>query len=304
MSVHAQGEEETMILRKWWNNGKNPFAESCNLIALSILLVASFLTMDSNLFRIGVAVEVIYLILASLPFRYRDKRCVALELSFQRGEYGLDRLLLVVTVAGFVLILFFGFGKHLLNNRWSNLSHSEGWEAGAIMWTGLFLIYYVFKFKATGKFSDKFIIILISCCGTLLLIRAWNTMGQPRGHILAVLGIGACLFTIDLINAIFHEIPRERMRSRESLFWADIPIMAAVVVLGIYLWAHPDTENPDVFVSGVISCQLLMSNAFFIVTEFGWLESFRGGGQAESPNPAAPTRPRVISSSASDSKAA
>lgn len=265
-----------MIIREWWDGGKNPLTEAGNLMALSILVVASVLTMDPILIWIGAAVEVVYLVLASLPTRYREKRRVALERAFQRGEYGLDRLLLVVTVAGFAVILFFGFGKHLLNHVRPYLSHAEGWEAGAIIWTGLFLIYYVVKFKVTGKVWDKIVIVPISCFGTLLLIRAWNTMGQPHDHVLAVLGIGACLFFIDLINALFHEIPRERMRSRESLFWADVPIMAAVLVLYVYLLVHPDTENPEVFVSGVISCQLLMSNTFFIVTEFGWLQSSKG----------------------------
>ena len=293
-----------MIIREWWNSGKNPFTEAGNLMVLSILVVASVLTMDLILFWIGVTVEVVYLVLASLPTRYKEKRRIALDRAFQRGEYGYDRLLLVVTVAGFVVILFFGFGKHLLNHQWPYLSHAEDWEAGAIIWTGLFLVYYVVKFKVTGKVWDKVVMIPVCCLGTLLLIRAWNTMGKPHDHVLAVLGIGACLSFIDLINWLFHEIPRERMRSRESLFWADIPIMAAVLVLYFYLWVHPDTESPEVFVSGVISCQLLMSNTFFIVTEFGWLQSSRGGGQAESPNPAAPTRHSEISSSTSDPKAA
>jgi ABC-type nitrate/sulfonate/bicarbonate transport system substrate-binding protein len=48
-------------------------------------------------------------------------------------------------------------------------------------------------------------------------------------------------------------------------------VYQALFVLWIYLLMYRDTENPDVFVSGVISCQLLISNAAFIVMEFGLL---------------------------------
>ena len=282
---------EVMALSRWWNHGKNPFLEAANLIGVTIVIVASFFTVDWTLLWIGALVEALYLGLASLPRRYRQRRLAALERSFERGEYGLDRVLLVVTVAGFVIILFFGFGKHLLNHPWPHLSHAEGWEAGAIWWTGLFLIYYGVKFGATGNIVvDKLIIAIIIWLDTWLLRRAWETMGKADEHLPVVLGIGLCFCFIDFLSQKYHPIPRERKRSRESLYWADIPMVAAVVVLYAYLWVHRDTESPDVFVAGVISCQLLMSNAVFVVTEFGFLRSReeKNEAAAEPRCPAAP----------------
>jgi hypothetical protein len=53
------------------------------------------------------------------------------------------------------------------------------------------------------------------------------------------------------------------------------------LVLYAYLKLHRDTEAPEVFVAGVVACQLLISNAVFIVMEFGFLRlpgAASGGG--------------------------
>jgi hypothetical protein len=76
---------------------------------------------------------------------------------------------------------------------------------------------------------------------------------------------------IDLLVVVLHTDPEEQNRSKASLFGADVPMVVAFSVLMAYLWWHHDTENPDVFVSGVVACQLLISNAVFVVTEFGLL---------------------------------
>src|SRR5436305_628336 len=134
------------------NRGKRAAFETWNLIAFfSVLCVASYLTEDWLLFFVGLGVELAYLFWASL-FPYYQRRIERLEqrraapadlaeieqlggeaLESQkrqqarsvkrRMEFYLDQLLLVVTLAGFVVILFFGFGKHLLSHRWPNLSH-------------------------------------------------------------------------------------------------------------------------------------------------------------------------------------
>jgi hypothetical protein len=224
------------------------------------------------LFGIGIAVEIVYLGWRSRSPRYRTQ----LELQAQSGKPDvdpLDPMLLVVTVTGFVVILFFGFGKHLLNHRFPNLTHAEGWEAGAIVWTGLFLLYYLVKFRVTGNFFvDKFVIVIIAFIGAVLLIFAWSSMGRWADHIPFVMAIGVCFLIIDLLSMLFHTEKKERMLSRNSLWWADVPMVFAFGVLWAYLLTHRDTENPDVFVSGVISCQLLISNAAFVVMEFGLLQ--------------------------------
>jgi hypothetical protein len=262
-----------MNLSKWRNRGLKGLTETANLVVLTILSVVSFLTGDWGLFGIGMVVEGIYLASASGLLCYRRR----LELRAQSGKRGvefLDQVLLLVTVAGFVVILFFGFGKHLLNHRWPYLTHAEGWEAGAIGWTGLFLVYYLIKFQATGNFVvDKFIILILGLFGLVLLWLAGKSMGKPLEHVPFVWAIGACFLIIDLLSMLFHREKKERLLSKASLLWADAPMVFAFGVLWLYLLMHRDTENPDVFVSGVISCQLLISNVVFVVMEFGLLKS-------------------------------
>lgn len=261
-----------MSLSKWWYPGLRAIVETANLVALAILCVASFLTIDWVLFGVGIALEATYLGWRSRSPHYRRQ----LELRAESGKPDLDPLdplLLVVTVTGFVVILFFGFGKHLLNHRFPDLTHAEGWEAGAIVWTGLFLLYYLVKFRATGNFIvDKFVIVIIAFLGAVLLILAWSSMGRWADHIPFVMAIGFCFLIIDGLSMLFHPDEKEKMLSRNSLWWADVPMVFAFAVLWGYLLMHRDTENPDVFVSGVISCQLLISNAAFVVMEFGLLQ--------------------------------
>jgi len=257
---------------KWWYPVLKAFLETVSLVSLAILIVASFLTADWVLFGTGVFVELLYLGWRSRSPHYKEQ----LEARAQSGKLDvnpLDPILLVVTVTGFVVILFFGFGKHLLNHRFPDLTHAEGWEAGAIVWTGLFLLYYLFKFRVTGNFFiDKFASVVVAAGGTLLLILAWRSMGRWTDHIPYVLLIGICFLAIDGLSALFHKDEKEKLLSRNSLWWADVPMVCSLFILWIYLLMHRDTENPDVFVSGVISCQLLISNTAFVVMEFGLLQ--------------------------------
>jgi hypothetical protein len=276
-----------------WKRLSAAFLETANLVALTIIVVASFLTGDVPLVLVGAGMEVAYLIwkFLSAPYRTRiesragkpdqkplDRWLLALTArtfstsSDKPSVKPLDCWLLIVTVAGFVVILFFGFGKHLLTHRWYYLTHAQGWEAGAIGWTGLFLVYYLFKVKDT-KYPNvnRAIIILIAGFGYPLVEGLKNSMQKPIEHVAYVLAIGACFLVIDLLVVIFHHVDDEKNRSLASLVGADIPMLVAFTVLLLYLWVHGDAEEREVFVSGVVAFQLLFSNAVFVVTEFALL---------------------------------
>jgi peptidyl-prolyl cis-trans isomerase A (cyclophilin A) len=90
-------------------------------------------------------------------------------------------------------------------------------------------------------------------------------------HVIYVLSIGLCFLAMDLWSSTEHLEPKERALSKASLLWADYPMVAAFIILLVYLWIHADAEHQDVFVSGVISCQLVISNVVFVVMEFGFL---------------------------------
>ena len=268
-----------MKTSKWWYRGFRAFFETANLVALAILCLASFLTIDSNLFYAGILLEAIYLALRSGSTRYGEQLAQQGERS---EEFYLDQALLVVTVTGFVVIMFFGFGKHLLTHRFPDLTHAEGWEAGAIAWTGLFLFYYLVKFRATGEvFFDKLIALFLTCVGGYLVWQAGTSIGKWSDHLPFVTAIGLIFLLVDGLSMFFHIDPKERMLSRNSLWWADVPMVFAFGVLWGYLLMHRDTETPDVFVSGVISCQLLISNAAFVVMEFELLRPPDGASTEE-----------------------
>lgn len=243
------------------------FQETTNLVILTIFVWVSVLTRDLPLLGVVVVFETAYLILGCRVGRFekliQSRPAVTL----------LDQVLLLVSVSGFVVILFFGFGKHLLDYPFPNLTHAEAWEAGALLWTALFLFYYLIKFSFTGNVAlDKFVVVVLAGGSVWLINQAWHSMGQPKEHVGWVLAIGGCFFLIDLLLWKQHPNPKEQQLSKASFWWADTPMVVAFTILLCYLLCHHDAEYPDVFVSGVVSCQLLISNAVFIAMEFGLLQ--------------------------------
>ncbi len=286
-----------MIFFKILKRAFGSILETVNLVSVTILAVVWLLTADEKLLRIGVAAELAYIVLAllittnwftsssllpaniaSLLKGYRRRLDTWLsrypKTNGSEDDLLLDQVLLIVTVAGFAVIAFFGFGKHLLSYQWPELTHAQGWEAGAIVWTGLFLIYYLFKTSPTRSVKvNKLIMVVLIGVNAWLWWKAWKSIGghEPLEHIGWIMGIAAAFLVIDLIVSIFHDNDIERARSRASLIWADAPMVFSFTVLYIYLRAHSDTEAPEVFVAGVVACQLLISNVVFVVMEFGLL---------------------------------
>src|SRR5215204_5485818 len=104
-----EAERKRMTFSEWWGRIKKAFMETANWVALTLLIVPSYLTSDKLLFAIGMVLESVYLLLASLLLGYQT----GAQSNKRRVEDPLDRWLLIVTIAGFVVIFFFGFGKHL-----------------------------------------------------------------------------------------------------------------------------------------------------------------------------------------------
>ena len=259
-----------------WRHGTAPLTETVNVVAATILGVAALLTRDPYLLGVGVGAEIIYLVCVSISPQY-EERLQRRRIELPQGVYGLDLWLVFVTAAGVTVILFFGFGKHLLSHPWPKMTHAGGWEAGALCWTLAFLVYYAPKFfvGAGGKFSPLVVPSVVT--GFLLVyfwFKAWYSVGQtrPLEHVVYVLLISVCLTFLDWVAWKKHILEKERVLSHASLRWADAPMLVAFLTLLLYLWAHHDAEHEDVFVSGVISCQLVISNVIFVVMEFGFLK--------------------------------
>jgi len=255
-----------MTQTDWLRSSYQAFVSTINIVALTVVIVAYTLTLDSWLLGFGGLIEISFLVWSVFSHRYPAQIGDAIKLR-------LNRTLLVVSVVGVVVTLFFGFGKHLLSNQWSwDLTHAEGWEAGAIVWTILFVAYYVVKFKTTGRRLIDKLIILSYVLVVILAYFALRTMETPRIHIVYVCAIGFDLLLIDYLLGKHHPDDDEKIRSKASFLLADIPMAVALPVLGLYLWAHRDTEHPEAFVAGIISFQLLVSNATFVVMEFKLLQ--------------------------------
>ena len=257
-------------LLNWLRRVKASFLGTANLLALTIVAWSAFLTWDKYLAAAGVLVELIFLACVTLFRKDRSS-------SAKPRPKGIDLWLLFVTISGFVVILFFGFGKMLLTPRWLSLSHAQGWEFGAIAWTGLFFTYYTFKFKKT-KHPARYQVInsIAVICFITLLIMLYLTMENPVLHVTWVLLAGVCFLILDLV-LVFEIDPAQDQddeinRSLASLVGADVPMVATLTLLLLYLLIYYDADSRDVFVSGVIACQLLFSNAVFVATEFAWLQ--------------------------------
>jgi hypothetical protein len=250
-------------LRRTWQ----PFKLSPNLVITAIAVPAGLLTLDWWLLGIYAALEILYLIAApSMPsVMNRDESLDPLDIA-----------LMVVLVSGSVVILIFGFGKHLLTRLWPGLTHAQGWEIGAIIWTGISLIYYFCKVRTGNSRIDKGINACVFLACTPLLFGAALTLTKPQWHLICILAISILLLVTDYAISRYHYLEKEQWLSRQSVLFADIPAVTAFLVLLIFMSAHRDAENTEAFLGGAISLQLIMSNAMFVIQEFRQYEALVG----------------------------
>lgn len=251
------------------------FENTMNLLALSVMLAAWLLTDDTLLLTIAIVGEMLYLSAVFWWKRIPER----LRWEAGLGVDALDRVLLVVAVVGVLVVMFFGFGKHLMTHRLPELTHAAGWEGGAIAWTCLFVFYYLCKLGRLDKRWNVLLGLGLLIAFGFCLWQAWRTMGDPLPHVLWLGGVVVVLLCSDWIMAYRHTDPKERRLSRASLWWADLPTAAVFGILALYLLLHPDAERREVFVAGVVTCQLFFSNTVFIVMEFEVLGAKATGAQ-------------------------
>jgi hypothetical protein len=283
------------------------FFDTMNLIFLSIYISVAVLTLDLWLFLITGIIEILYLGVFSFSARAKRRfeeriQCIQGRIKdIDKNRQSVDRFdksLLVFSVIGFVIILFLGFGKHLLSRVVPYLSHTAGWEVGALIWTWLFILYYFLKATLTGEWIDRIILLFAVGGGTFMVVKALGTLDKPISHLIFVF---LASFIVMLCNAflvwfynrkILHidnriqsgqiqeaeirmeilRLEKERRISGTSFWWADVPMVISFAILLLYLLVHRDTEDKEVFVSGVVAFQLLISNVIFMVLEFEFLK--------------------------------
>lgn len=200
----------------------------------------------------------------------------------KRSDKRRQDLWLSITIgAGAVIIIIFGFCLHLLNALGWNLQHSQSWEVGALSWTALFVVYYFVTLKLTKKDGpDKTIMLFLLLIVAFTVIAGISLLLWPNHywHAFSVTAVGTFLMLTDWLLAKYHGNRNDRKAFRESYLLAGVPMVIAYLVLDAYVvgdWLvhivllHTEVENPEVFFSGAISFQLLVSNVIFVLIQKG-----------------------------------
>ena len=187
-----------------------------------------------------------------------------------------DLPLLGLMIAGIFIITIFGFGVH----RWfpDLLSHSQSWEFGALCWTATFVFYYWYRLGAVAENAFKLAAILVlmllpgltGAAGLFLWLDKHDTAPNRYHflHVICVAMIGVVLLGTDLMLDRHSARPRQKRQLYESAWVADVPIVAAFVVLIGFAALHStadcrDKNCPDLLLSGAATFQLTASNVLF-----------------------------------------
>ncbi|SRR5712692_1491849 len=187
------------------------------------------------------------------------------------GEAGWDRSLLIPILFGVVIIILFGFEMDR-DPFGLKLKHWQSWELGALLWTAVFALYYAFKFPFV---QTDLINRLVNLCVLVVLPVLAFTGGyfllvSPKHfwHVLAVLAIGVLLLATDFLLYKYH-VGEQKKAFLECVLIADVPVVCAFLVLLPYVFLHEHEEEREVFFSGAVSFQLIVSNILFILIQLG-----------------------------------
>jgi hypothetical protein len=178
--------------------------------------------------------------------------------------------LVFVTVCGAISTGFLGFGKHLFHYPFPTYTHGDGWEVSALVWTIIFVVYYIVKFQTVENSTlNKFVALGAAFLSLSLFFFAFQSLNahRPIVHVLCVCGIGVALLSCDWFMARKHKDESQRAAFARNCLIADAPPLVGFLVLLAYIGQHPDAESPEVFISGIIAAQLWISNVIFVVSE-------------------------------------
>jgi hypothetical protein len=174
-------------------------------------------------------------------------------------------------------------------------AHWRSWEIGAVIWSILFGFYYFGRFPmpvgaAVGAAKAIKIISLLIFMATILPVFAalLVLLFKPAlWHVGAVIFGGALFMLADclLYKRLCKEInfasaaekfkhERETRLYLESIIVADIPMLAGLFTLLLYLLVHqgqPGSRDMESFAGGAISFQLIATNVIFVLSQGGFI---------------------------------
>jgi hypothetical protein len=201
----------------------------------------------------------------------------------------LDRLLLAFVIAGVIMIVSFGFGHVLPLNPFYVPGSPESWMRGSVLWTMLMSVYYVnFATRIEGAGAR---VVVWASLGVFLvltfLLGGGHGPGGPAVHMWMAALVGFLMCAID--GVIFRAYPCEcqgarpcecqREAASKRLMFADLPSLAAFLLVGLYVSMRPG--NSHIFVSGAIAFQLFSGKVVFIAIE----ANVKGGSPPDATRP-------------------
>ena len=208
----------------------------------------------------------------------------------QRAERKRNLALNAMILSGLAIIITFGFcsarfDAWKLNAFFHHLGftvehHWKSWELGALLWTFIFVFYYFLTVSFDVQKHKVMVRLSLLCLGISTLVAAASLLylNRPLLHVLSVTLVGATLMLTDGLLARGLRPGKEQKEYRDSFWIAGVPTVFAYLVLVVYLVSVSlyqgqvqKDENPEIFMSGAISFQLLASNIVFVILQKGWL---------------------------------
>jgi hypothetical protein len=207
----------------------------------------------------------------------------------QRAERNKNLALNAMIVSGVVIIITFGLGTDWfdalkLNALFGHLGfdlrhHWKSWEFGALSWTLLFVVYYFITVELDTKKHRAMVRVslILLFVSTVVAVASLLYMERPFVHVISITGVGLFLMSTDGLLAQYLTPGTRKTEFWDSFWIAGVPTVSAYFVLLIYLGLDSlhnkpsKIENPEIFISGAISFQLLASNVIFVILQKGWL---------------------------------
>ena len=247
-------------------------------ISLVIALTTALVTWDAQLVIWTACSGLLIVIAHSLIAHVKSRRMPPPQPQTASALMSWDHAaLLGASAAGVVLMVLFGFGKHVFFRVWPELSSTEAWETGALIWTGICWLVYCFKLqtKLPAWLQNGVLLVFAAAggyCGYRALTALTEPLAEPLAHVWWVWAISGVLLATDLFLFKFHKEPASQSSFLRSAMIADLPIVIGFFVLIVYVLKYPDAEDPKAFLSGAISLQFIVTNVIFVVSWTGLID--------------------------------
>jgi hypothetical protein len=195
----------------------------------------------------------------------------------------------VVVLTGLALCVNEGFlGRYkvrLLNNDYCINTYPAVWELFALIATLVLLAAYCLSLKnlRTVKRDSDFLVPVIALpLAAICLVLALLTLTKISWHFGFVIAVAFLFGLGDLFIWRGIDAQAEPVRAwaaQSYLFFADVPVLFGLVVLGLYYYGfhrQGPMDAAEYFLGGAIAFQWLASNVIFVVVSwcaFVWSKS-------------------------------